>query len=266
LANNPDPEACETLPFPPSRRLVLDAGWNARRRHMMHGFLEIDVTVPREYIRQHEALTGERLSFTAFIASCLGQAVEADRSVQAYRDWRGRLVIFDQVDATLSVEVEVDGHKTPMMHILRGINRRDCFELHQEIRSIQSRPGSSQGMGFIKYFPLVPTFLRRLVYRIVEHNPHWMKRTGGTVGLTSVGMFGSRSGWGVGMPIHSLAVMIGGIAQKPGVVEGRIEVREYLDLTLSFDHNVVDGAPAARCAQRFADLIESGYGLETPVP
>jgi pyruvate/2-oxoglutarate dehydrogenase complex dihydrolipoamide acyltransferase (E2) component len=75
-------------------------------------------------------------------------------------------------------------------------------------------------------------------------------------------MFGTHSGWGMGMPVHSLSVMVGGIAQKPGIVDGRIEAREYLDLTLSFDHNIVDGAPAARFAQKFVELIESGWGLE----
>ena len=33
-------------------------------------------------------------------------------------------------------------------------------------------------------------------------------------------------------------------------------------LTVSFDHNVIDGAPAARFTQRLKELIESGYGLE----
>jgi len=255
-------DACEVQPFPRSRQLVLDAGWNASRRHMMHGFLEVDVTVPRERMHQYEALRGERLSFTAFIAACLGQAIDADRTVHAYRDWRGRLVIFDEVDATLAIEVEITGHKVPMMHILRGINRRSCHELHQEIRAIQSSPERSEGMGFARYFPYLPAFARHLIYLIVERNPRWMKRAGGTVGLTSVGMFGKRSGWGLGMPIHSLSVMVGGIAQKPGVVDGRIEVREFLDLTLSFDHNIVDGAPAARFAQRFVELIECGHGLD----
>jgi pyruvate/2-oxoglutarate dehydrogenase complex dihydrolipoamide acyltransferase (E2) component len=260
--SHPANDHYELQPFPRSRRLVLDAGWNARRRHMMHGLLEVDVSVPRERIRQHAERTGERLSFTAFIAACLGQAVDDDRTVHAYRDWRGRLVVFDEVDATLAIEVEIDGHKIPMMHILRGINQRSCFDLHQEIRSIQSRPERSEGMGFIRYFPYLPTFLRRLIYRIVERNPRWMKRAGGTVGLTSVGMFGTHSGWGIGMPVHSLAVMVGGIAQKPGVVDGRIEAREYMDLTISFDHNIVDGAPAARFAQKFIELIECGYGLD----
>ena len=229
---------------------------------MIHGFLEVDVTVPRERIRQYNARTGERMSFTAFIAGCFGQAVDADRSVHAYRDWRGRLVIFDEVDATLAIEIEINGHKVPMMHILRGINRRSCYELHQEIRQVQSKPQASEGMSFMRYFPHLPALIRHTVYRLVERNPHWMKRTGGTVGLTSVGMFGTHSGWGLAMPIHSVSVMVGGISQKPGVVDGCILIREYLDLTVSFDHNIVDGAPAARFAQKFIELIENGYGLE----
>jgi pyruvate/2-oxoglutarate dehydrogenase complex dihydrolipoamide acyltransferase (E2) component len=36
-----------------------------------------------------------------------------------------------------------------------------------------------------------------------------------------------------------------------------------LYLTISFDHDIVDGAPAARYAQKLSQLIEGGYGLET---
>jgi hypothetical protein len=34
-----------------------------------------------------------------------------------------------------------------------------------------------------------------------------------------------------------------------------------LSLTVVFDHDVVDGAPAARFVKRLVELIESGYGL-----
>jgi hypothetical protein len=37
--------------------------------------------------------------------------------------------------------------------------------------------------------------------------------------------------------------------------------REILSLTLVFDHDVIDGAPAARFTHRLVELIESGYGL-----
>ena len=45
------------------------------------------------------------------------------------------------------------------------------------------------------------------------------------------------------------------------MVNGRIEIREYLCVTISFDHDVVDGAPAARFTRQFKELIERGYGL-----
>jgi len=58
-------------------------------------------------------------------------------------------------------------------------------------------------------------------------------------------------------------VVVGGIGRKPGVTaDGHIEVREYLGLTVSADHDVVDGAPLARFVQRLVELIESGYGLD----
>jgi hypothetical protein len=110
-------------------------------------------------------------------------------------------------------------------------------------------------------YPLVPAFVRRFLYGLLLKSPHLMKERTGTVILTAVGMFGQGSGWAITHPIHTLGIALGGIGQKPGVVEGRIEVREYLSLTLSFDHDIIDGGPAARFTQRLKALIESGYGL-----
>lgn len=73
-------------------------------------------------------------------------------------------------------------------------------------------------------------------------------------------MFGQRSGWGIANMPHTLYVVVGGIGEKPAVVDGRIEPREMLSLTLALDHDLVDGAPAARFARRLVELIESGYG------
>jgi pyruvate/2-oxoglutarate dehydrogenase complex dihydrolipoamide acyltransferase (E2) component len=88
-----------------------------------------------------------------------------------------------------------------------------------------------------------------------------IKKYNGTVVLTAVGMFGRGGGWGIALPSHTLGITIGGIAKKPGIIDGRIEAREYLHVTLDFDHDIVDGAPAARFAQRFQELVENGYGL-----
>jgi pyruvate/2-oxoglutarate dehydrogenase complex dihydrolipoamide acyltransferase (E2) component len=56
--------------------------------------------------------------------------------------------------------------------------------------------------------------------------------------------------------------VVGSMAWKPAVVEGRIEPREILNLSVLFDHDVVDGAPATRFVRRLMELIESGHGLD----
>ena len=76
-----------------------------------------------------------------------------------------------------------------------------------------------------------------------------------------VGMFGEGGGWGLSVPLYTLGVLLGGISEKPIAVDGQVQVREVLSVTLSFDHDVVDGAPAARFAQTFKELVESGHGL-----
>jgi pyruvate/2-oxoglutarate dehydrogenase complex dihydrolipoamide acyltransferase (E2) component len=46
-------------------------------------------------------------------------------------------------------------------------------------------------------------------------------------------------------------------------MDGRIEPREYLHVTLSFDHDIIDGAPAARFAERLRQMVEGCSGLES---
>ncbi len=79
--------------------------------------------------------------------------------------------------------------------------------------------------------------------------------------VSSIGMFGEGAGWAIPAPNHTLQVTLGGISRRPAFFEGRIEAREFLSVTISFDHDIVDGAPAARFTQHFKELVEAGDGL-----
>lgn len=75
-------------------------------------------------------------------------------------------------------------------------------------------------------------------------------------------MFGQGGSWGFGfLPFHTLGLTVGGIESTPGVVDGRIEIRQVLDLIISFDHAIVDGADAARFTKALKGLIEQAVGL-----
>jgi pyruvate/2-oxoglutarate dehydrogenase complex dihydrolipoamide acyltransferase (E2) component len=54
------------------------------------------------------------------------------------------------------------------------------------------------------------------------------------------------------------------MSQRPRVVDGQVTVRDVLDLTLAIDHNVVDGAPAARFGAEFRALLESAAVTSPP--
>lgn len=54
---------------------------------------------------------------------------------------------------------------------------------------------------------------------------------------------------------------VGRIKARPAVVDGEIAVRQMMWLSLTFDHRLVDGAPAARFLQRIKQLVEEPYLL-----
>jgi len=250
------------IPYPKIRRLMVDGGRLGRQKHLVHGLVEVNVTHVRLLMRQHKTKTGETPSFTAFIMACLGQAVDMNKHMQAYRTWRERLVLFDDVDVNTMFEVEVDGRKIIRPHILRAANKKTVLELHNETRAFQGKHEGGREAKFIKWFVLLPGFIRRSFLGILFRNPEMLKEMNGTVSLTAVGMFGTGGGWGIPVSNHTLQITLGGVVEKPALVDGQIENREYLCMTISFDHDIVDGAPAARFTQRLRELIESGYGLE----
>jgi pyruvate/2-oxoglutarate dehydrogenase complex dihydrolipoamide acyltransferase (E2) component len=244
-----------------ARGLIADIGAVAQGRHIIRGLLEIDVTEPRQRIRAHEDRTRQPTSFTGFLVACVGRAVAAHRQVHACRDWRGRLVLYRSVDVSTMIEVERGGQRMPVGHIVRAANEKSVRAIHDEIRAAKARAAAEPEERRLQAVSLLPGFARRLALRLVDRSPPLARRAKGTVVVSAVGMFGKGLTWGFALPSHTLGVTVGGIATKPGVVDGRIEPREYLHVTLDFDHDIVDGAPAARFAARLQELIETGHGL-----
>jgi hypothetical protein len=257
-----DRNAYDIESIPAMRRFAFDSGYLGRRRHIVHGLIEVDVTEARNYIREHERNTGEKLSFTAFILDCLSKAIEEHPHVHAYRDWRNRLIIYRDINITCMFEVDFGSKKIPMPHVFRKTNHMNFRDIHDELRTVQNRPHRSEEARFMRWFLYLPAVLRRFFYWVVMKFPRTFRESSSPVMVTAVGMFGTGGGWAITMPNFTLNIGVGGISKKPGVHEDKIEIREFLDLTVSIDHDVVDGAPATRFVQSLRTLLENAESLQ----
>ncbi len=85
--------------------------------------------------------------------------------------------------------------------------------------------------------------------------------TGGTFTITNLGVYGIDAFTPIINPPESAILGIGRIAAKPVVVDGQVVARQMMTLSLSFDHRLIDGAPAARFLQRVKQLIERPFAL-----
>src|SRR6266700_7763823 len=187
-------------PFSRMRSIVRTIARVARHKYMMRGLLEIDVTRACQFLREHKARTGESLSFTAFLAACVAHAVEMNKEVHAYRNWRNQLVLFDDVDINIMIERDLQGQKFPVAHTVRAANRKTVQDIQEEIRTVQAQPMRGREVKALQWVTLLPTFVRQIFLWFMFKNPRLVKQMIGTVGLTAIGMFGNKGGWGIGLP------------------------------------------------------------------
>ena len=127
----------QVVPYPKMRRWMAAMFRSVQHKPMIHGLLEVDVTRARAFLREHKAKTGESLSFTAFLITCLAKAVDENKAVQAFRKGSKRLILFDEVDVYTQIERDVAGQKQIIPYIIRAANRKTLREIHHEIRAAQ---------------------------------------------------------------------------------------------------------------------------------
>jgi pyruvate/2-oxoglutarate dehydrogenase complex dihydrolipoamide acyltransferase (E2) component len=256
----------KVIPYPKARRFMEEAIRSTHHKPMMHGLLEVDVTRARASLLDRKATTGEPPSFTAFVISCLGRAIDEHRYVHALRKGNHRLILFGDVDVLTWIEREIAGRPQVLPCIVRAANHKTFGEISDEIRAAQVQDVSKIDVGGAKASQLLPTWLYRpyfsLATRIGKWLPQEWKKRWGTVTVTAVGMVGKGAGWGIPPSSPSICwITVGGIGQKREDADGQVATRDYLSLTVSFDHRMIDAAPAARFTERFKELLESGYGL-----
>ena len=257
--------------FPRIRRGMVDYFHLAWSKHNFRVLFDLDVTDLRRAIRRYRRETGKELSLTAYLISVYSHLIGEYPEMQAYRKGFGKLVVYQDVDVNTIVEREVDGEMHATTYILRRANSKSFEEIQSELTAAKSATSQSAFAGdTIKNrgstYAKLPRFARRLLLRYSRWNPHFRRRLFGTVGFSAVSMYARQNGYPVVITPHTLGVVLGGIGRKPAVVGDEVKPREMLSVAVSFDHDVLDGAPATRFLSTFTRTCLRCHGLESYAP
>lgn len=259
----------KVISFPASRIATFDIGAVSKMKHQIKALVEIDVTKAHQLITEMKKKQ-PKISFHSWLIKCISQIVEEYPELHGIRKGNRSLVLFDDVDISIMIERVIQGKKVPLPYVIRQANRKSMVEISDEVRNSQLQNvdhegdyvlGKTKSRYWMRLYYWLPGFLRRMIWRNIIQNAFITKQNMGTVMITSVGMVGKITGWVIPETVHPLSFAIGSIIKKPGIYENRIEVREYLHMTASVDHDVIDGAPAIRALSKLVRILESGKGL-----
>ena len=263
LINQP-PSPGTSRPYPRLRNFILDIMAEGRRKNIIHLMFEVDIVELRRHLARYNEETGQRISLTTCIAKLLASTIDEDRSMHAYRQGKSKLILFDEIDLSVMIEHDTPEGPLPVVSIVRAANRKSMNEMHQELKAAKgARLGENGPMSALeKRFFELPSLLRRLVWFFVRRDPNLFKQLAGTVGVTSIGMH--TSGPAVLIPITpmTLTLAIGSTGKKTVLENGSPVEREIIQLNLSADHDIIDGAPLVRFADRFKKKIENACELD----
>jgi pyruvate/2-oxoglutarate dehydrogenase complex dihydrolipoamide acyltransferase (E2) component len=244
--------------LPAGRRDVLDLLRYASRVPVVHGLLEVDVSRARQQLRQR----AEPITFTTFVVASVGRAVDAHPEINVRRAG-AKLVRFERIDVVVTAEHQAGGTSLPLPHVVRDAGRRTVEEIGADLRRARQRAdGLDTNSRPRTTLERVPGVLRGLGLRAAVRLPSVAARLGPAIGVSSLGMFGDGIAWGVPVSPLTLMVTVGSIGRRPYASAAADREVEVLPLTLSFDHSVVDGGPAARFATTLRTVLEQAVVLE----
>lgn len=254
--------------FPKNRDIVVEAVSMSKYYNHVMGFIDADVTEAVKIMDNYKKKTGETISLTAWVMRCMAICASEIPETRTFR-WRKRkTVIFDDVDIKCMIEREVRGKKIPMHYMFRKSDKKSFKQIQDELREIQKkvdekRKDERKQKRKQNILLKLPRFIRRIGWHLIMTNPFKTKKNLGVLGVSSLSKFGKgMTGIVQVKTMHQTHCLVGSIHKKPIVINDKIEIRDLLSLSLSFNHDIVDGGPAVDFARRLMELLSQAFELD----
>lgn len=223
------PPARRTIPFDGMRQMIAERMMQSLQT-MAQVTLATEADVTETVNLRQQLKQKFELSFTDLIVKAVALALKQNPLLNATLIG-DEIQLLDEVHVGVAVALE-DGLIVP---VVRHADRLSLPEIALEtLRLSQAARDGSLGVDEV---------------------------TGSTFTVTNLGMYGMDFATPI-INLPEVAILgVGRIVEKPAVYRGEIAIRSLMALSLTFDHRIVDGAPAAEFLQTVKGMLESPYLL-----
>ena len=226
-------EELERIPVKGTRRLIAEKmARSAREIPHVTTFLTVDATHVQAFRAELSKETGEKISPLPIVVRALVDVCKQYPKLNSTFDSdRSEIVLHGKHHIGIATDTE-NGLLAP---VLRDADGKGIMAIAQEIARLTE---AARG-GRAKPNELV----------------------GSTITVTNVGTFGAEYGTPIINHPEAAILALGVVEPRALVVDGRVEARPAVTLSLSFDHRVLDGAEAGRALRALGDVLESPFRL-----
>ncbi|MDH5704196.1 MAG: 2-oxo acid dehydrogenase subunit E2, partial [Aigarchaeota archaeon] len=220
------PAPVESIPLIGIRKLTAEK-MSSSFTHAPHAFVSVEVDATNLLLnkKKTESSLGVSVPYDAFFVSAVAKALKQHRILNSTLVGEEIKLLPD-----INVGVAMATEKGLIVPVVHQADMKSISDLAQAVNDLAERARAE-----------------KLALKDVK---------GGSFTITNLGMFGVDSF----TPIINLGqagiVSFGRVKEEPRVEDGKVVVKPVLRMGLSFDHRIVDGAPAAKFLSTVKELLE----------
>lgn len=223
------------VPFKGMRKVIADRiseSFHSAPHVTLNG--DVDVTevvkLRQQLLPVIEEAEGLRVSYNEIIIKAVAFALKQNPSINISLDGK-EIVQHGRINIGMAVAVP-DGLVVP---VIRNADKKGLATLTRDAKSLAKQAKSNA---------LTPEDM-----------------SGSTFTISNLGMYAVDDFTPIINQPNAAILGVGRIVKKPVVVGEEVEVRSMMGISLSFDHRIVDGAPAAQFLTDIKDVLENPYKL-----
>ncbi|HRE41400.1 MAG TPA: hypothetical protein PLG90_08685 [Ignavibacteria bacterium] len=192
----------------------------------------------------------EKSSLYAYLLFCYIKTAEQYKPfINSYITKKDNKIIFDEIDLAISVEKEFEKEKLPLIYIIRNAGDKSLDDINSELKKAKNAGVNELINKESMSFYSKPDWIRKIGWNNILRNPEKFKQYLGTTAMTTLHNSGTSDIFAIPASPYTCTLTVGSVTGD--------EFIKKINLSLTFDHNIIDGVPSVNIFETFKAFVNT---------